>query len=77
MAFLDFLLSLGIDINARDARGRTLLHYAAEQESNDESAPNYALVLARGADKTIKDNDGKRAVDLFAASLQTVRAALR
>ncbi|KPN06455.1 ankyrin repeat domain-containing protein [Xanthomonas arboricola] len=77
VAFLDFLLSLGIDINARDARGRTLLHYAAEQESNDESAPNYALVLARGADKTIKDNDGKRAVDLFAASLQTVRAALR
>ncbi|MCC8538401.1 ankyrin repeat domain-containing protein [Xanthomonas axonopodis pv. poinsettiicola] len=77
VAFLDFLLSLGIDINARDARGRTLLHYAAEQESNDESAPNYVLVLARGADKTIKDNDGKRAVDLFANSLQTVRAALR
>ncbi|WP_349811533.1 ankyrin repeat domain-containing protein [Xanthomonas dyei] len=77
VAFLDFLLSLGIAINARDARGRTLLHYAAEQESNDESAPNYALVGARGADKTIKDNDGKRAVDLFAASLQTVRAALR
>lgn len=77
VVFLDFLIGLGLDINARDAKGRTILHYAAENESNVEATPNYELLLTRGADKSIKDNDGKRAVDLVAKSLKKVRAMLQ
>lgn len=77
VAFLDFLLGLGIDINARDGRGRTMLHYAAEHEDYDEAVPNYQLLLARGADKHLADNDGKRPFDLVAKSLKKVRALLK
>ncbi|MDP9900209.1 ankyrin repeat domain-containing protein [Variovorax ginsengisoli] len=77
VAFLDFLLGLGIDINARDDQGRTMLHYAAERESDDESVPNYDIVLVRGADKNIQDNEGKRPVDLLAGSLRKVRTLLQ
>ncbi|MCC6143288.1 MAG: ankyrin repeat domain-containing protein [Candidatus Hydrogenedentes bacterium] len=77
VAFLDFLIGLGIDINARDDKGRTILHYAAEKESNADAAPNYELLLARGADKLVKDNEGRRAVDLLAKSLKMVRQVLQ
>ncbi|MAM08875.1 MAG: hypothetical protein CML23_00125 [Rhizobiaceae bacterium] len=77
VAFLDFLLGFGIDINARDERGRTMLHYAVENESYEDSVPNYEIVLARGADKNIRDDDGKRPFDLVAKSLKKVRAVLR
>jgi ankyrin repeat protein len=77
VAFLDFLLSLGIDINARDEKGRTMLHYAAEREGYDDAGPHYELVMARGADKHIKDNDGKRPFDLVSKSLKDVRTLLK
>jgi len=77
VAFLDFLIGLGIDINARDDRGRTMLHYAAQNEAYEASAPNYEAVIVRGGDKNIKDNDGKRPFDLVAESLADVRAMLR
>ncbi|KZK95163.1 Ankyrin repeats (3 copies) [Pseudovibrio sp. Ad14] len=76
VAFLDFLLALGIDINARDGNGRTMLHYAAEEEIYDESFPNYELAIARGADEAIRDNAGKRPVELVARSLKKVRSVL-
>ena len=74
--FFKFLLGLGLDINAHDDLGRTMLHYAAERESYDENGPNFELLIARGADKSIKDKSSKRAFDLAAKSLKKVRAVL-
>lgn len=54
-----------------------MLHYAAEKEAYDENATNYAALLTHGADKTIRDNEGKRAVDLLANSLTKVRVMLQ
>ena len=44
---------------------------------NADAAPNYELLLARGADKLVKDNEGRRAVDLLAKSLKMVRQVLQ
>jgi ankyrin repeat protein len=77
VTFFKFLLGLGLDINARDDEGKTLLHLAAARESYDENGPNFALLLANGADKSIKDKNGKRAFDLVAKSLMKVRAVLK
>jgi hypothetical protein len=76
VAFFKFLLSLGIGINAQDDNGQTLLHLAAAREGYDETPANYELLLANGADKSIKDKNGKRAFDLAAKSLTKVRAVL-
>jgi ankyrin repeat protein len=77
IAFLDFLLGFGLDINARDDQGRTLLHYPAEREGYPEAAPNYTLLLKRGADPSIQDNSGKYPYDLVAKSLGKIRTVLK
>ncbi len=62
-----YLLNAGAHIDDRDARGRTALMIAAE----GGRAEIAALLLARGADPSLKDNAGKRAADL------TVMSSLR
>jgi ankyrin repeat protein len=59
------LLDAGAHIDDRDARGRTALMIAAEG-GHGEIAD---LLLARGADPSLKDNGGKRAADLTTVSL--------
>jgi uncharacterized protein len=55
-----FLLDAGAHIDDRDARGRTALMIAAEGGRGEV----VNLLLARGADPTLKDKVGKRAADL-------------
>ncbi len=55
-----YLLDSGAHIDDRDARGRTALMIAAE----GGRAEVASLLLARGADPSLKDKAGKRAADL-------------
>jgi len=64
---VSFLLDAGARVDDRDARGRTALMIAAE----GGHAEIANLLLARGADLSLKDKAGKRAADL------TVLSALR
>lgn len=75
--FFEHLLSLGLDINARDTNGQTMLHLIAARADYDGAAVNMELLIAHGADKTMKDNAGRRAFDLAAKSLEKIRAVLR
>jgi len=67
-----YLLDAGAHIDDRDVRGRTALMIAAE----GGRAEVAALLLARGADPSLKDKAGKRAADLTTlASLRERLAA--
>jgi ankyrin repeat protein len=59
-----FLLDAGAHVDDRDDRGRTALMIAAE----GGHAEIASLLLARGADPTLKDKAGKRAADLTVLS---------
>ncbi len=73
VAILDLLLSQGIDINAQDRTGQTVLHIAAPDAID---AASIELLLKRGADRSLKNSDGKRAVDLIPRSRKDLRAPL-
>jgi ankyrin repeat protein len=64
---VSYLLEAGAHIDDQDNRGRTALMIAAE--GGHEEIAN--LLLARGADPSLKDKAGKRAADL------TVQSSLR
>ena len=57
---MNLLLDRGAHVDDRDDRGRTALMIAAEL--NHEAAVD--LLLAHGADKTLRDKQGKSASDL-------------
>ena len=67
LELVSFLLGAGAHVDDRDDRGRTALMIAAE----GGHAQIANLLLARGADPSLKDKAGKRAADL------TVLSALR
>jgi ankyrin repeat protein len=60
VAVMTMLLDSGAHIDDADKRGRTALMIAAELNH----AEAVDLLIARGADKTLKDKEGKRASDL-------------
>ena len=68
-----YLLDAGAHIDEEDARGRTALMIAAE----GGRAEIAALLLARGADPSLKDKAGKRAADLTAVSSLRERLGAR
>lgn len=54
------LLGAGATIDARNAEGQTPLHLVVEREN----LIGVELLLARGADRTLLDNNGERAFDV-------------
>ncbi len=75
VAFYKFLLDLGLDINALDNNGQTLLHRMAPGELTQ--AADIQLALTSGADATIKDKTDKRAYDLVPLSHEEVRVLFK
>jgi ankyrin repeat protein len=67
---ITLLLDRGAHIDDQDNRGRTALMIAAEL--NHETAVD--LLLSRGADKSLRDKEGKAAGDL--TSLTALREKL-
>src|SRR5579863_7286065 len=61
---VSYLLNAGARIDDRDARGRTALMIAAEGNHTEIAR----LLLAHGADPSLRDKAGKRAADLTAFS---------
>ena len=53
-------LDRGADVNAANALGQTALHLAAQA---GESAPVVKLLLSRGADRSIRDKQGRAPFD--------------
>ena len=54
------LIELGCDINAQDKDGMTALHKSIWCESKD----NFKLLVDKGADLDLKDNEGESCRDL-------------
>ena len=70
---VEYLLDAGAHVDDRDDRGRTALMIAAE----GGHAEIAALLLARGADPSLKDKAGKRAADLTELSALRERLTAR
>lgn len=56
---INFILNKTTDINHQANNGKTALHIAAEEQNNEV----IGLLLARGADKSLRDSAGKLARD--------------
>lgn len=65
--------ALGLDINATDKDGATVLHLAAPYGGKED----VALLLTLGADKTVRDNSSRLPLDRVPRSHQDVRDLLR
>jgi ankyrin repeat protein len=68
---VSYLLDTGAQVDDRDNRGRTALMIAAEGGHSEIAG----LLLARGADSSLKDRAGKRAADLTVVSSLRERLA--
>ena len=68
------LLDAGANVNAREARGMTPLMYAAATDHGDIEIAR--MLIARGADLTVKSNAGETALDWADKSGPTPLAAL-
>ncbi|MCB1202607.1 MAG: ankyrin repeat domain-containing protein, partial [Leptospiraceae bacterium] len=55
------LVNLGADVNAKDNRGDTVLHFAAFSSNSKK----VAFLLKHKADKTVRNNEGQTAADLL------------
>ena len=73
VALFKYYQGLGVDINAADRDGATVLHLAAGWSGKDD----IALLLTLGADKTVRDKSARQPVDRAPRSNRQVRDLLR
>lgn len=73
VALFKYYQGLGLDINAADQNGMTVLHWAARWSGKED----IALLLSLGADKTVRDGRGRLPLDRVPPSHQEVRDLLR
>ena len=59
------LLSFGADINAQDKRGITPLMLSVDSYNPKAILPAVDFLVSHGADTSLRDNEGKTALDLF------------
>jgi ankyrin repeat protein len=71
-AILEYLINKGVDVNAKDVHGSTPLHNAMSKKAVE-------LLLAAGADPTVRDNEGLTTlmVMLLGAELGAVELLLQ
>jgi ankyrin repeat protein len=69
------LVTKGANVNARDGRRRTPLHLAVEDDTKkrDERFQIVKLLVAKGADRSALDTDGRQPVD-YATTVEFRRA---
>lgn len=58
---MELLIKYGANVNAADSAGDTLLHYAAKYGRRDIAR---SLLRTRGIDSSLKNKDGKTALDI-------------
>ena len=56
-ASISALIELGSDVNAADESGMTCLHHSVY--CSDDDATTFKLLLSKGANPDIKDEDGE------------------
>lgn len=72
--YLKYLLSLGLDINATNGTGQTILHLLHPELASPE---DVALLKSLGADPSVRDKSGRTSYDFMPRSRADLREALR
>lgn len=71
--FVRYATENGVNVNATDKDGKTVLHWAAKNGETED----VALLLAVGADKTLKDASGKRPLHYVKSSQKQSKSLLK
>jgi ankyrin repeat protein len=74
VALIRYFVDNGVDINAGDGDGQTVLHLIAKGEYGGDD--DVALLLQLGADKSVKDKKGRRPSAVVPRRKTALRAAL-
>jgi ankyrin repeat protein len=67
---MSYLLAMDPNINDQDIDGNTALHLAVKYVEDAETTRMVRFLMLRGADTTIKNKDGKLAID-FRSEIET------
>jgi ankyrin repeat protein len=63
LEMVEFLISLGADVNVRDNDGNTPLHIAICNQWDDEYIEPVEFLVSKGADVNVKNNERKTPLD--------------